>query len=274
MMINYICKIIGGLNVNKKVALITGASSGIGREFARIHAAIGGDLVIIARREDRLNELKQELEKKHNIKVKVIAKDLTLPNATIEIYNEVKEAEIQVDYLINNAGFGGRGYFHERPMELDLQMIQVNIVTLTALTRLFLPEFVKRNSGKILNVSSTGSLMAGPLQAVYYASKAYVTSFSNAIAQELHDTDITVTALLPGGTETEFAKTADMSNTPLFAKTVSPYVVAKEGYDAMLKGKLDVIAGVTASQSLMLSMLSFIPKKVMLKQIYQMQQEK
>ncbi|AIF52952.1 SDR family oxidoreductase [Pelosinus sp. UFO1] len=260
--------------MSKKVALVTGASSGIGREFARIHAAKGGDLVIIARRKDKLNELKQELEKKHNIKVKVIAKDLTLPKAPIEIYNEVKEAGIQVDYLINNAGFGGRGYFHERPMELDLQMIQVNIVTLTALTRLFLPDFVKRNSGKILNVSSTASLMAGPLQAVYYASKAYVTSFSNAIAQELHDTNITVTALLPGGTETEFAKTADLSNTPLFAKTVSPYVVAREGYDAMLKGKLDVIAGVTASQSVMLSMLSFIPKKVMLKQIYQMQQEK
>jgi short-subunit dehydrogenase len=254
--------------MNKKVALITGASSGTGREFARIHAAKGGDIVVIARREDRLNELKYELEKKHNIKVKVIAKDLTLPKAPIEIYNEVKEAGIEVDYLINNAGFGGRGYFHERPMELDLQMIQVNIVALTTLTRLFLPDFVKRNSGKILNVSSTASLMAGPLQAVYYASKAYVTSFSNAIAQELHDTNITVTALLPG------AKTADLANTPLFAKTVSPYGVAKAGYDAMLEGKLDIISGVTASQKVMLSMLGFIPKKVMLKQIYQMQQEK
>lgn len=274
MMTNCICEIMGGLNMNKKVALITGASSGTGREFARIHAAKGGDLVVIARREDRLNELKQELEKKYNIKVKVIAKDLTLPQAPIEIYNEVKESGIEVDYLINNAGFGGRGYFHERPMELDLQMIQVNIVALTTLTRLFLPDFVKRNSGKILNVSSTASLMAGPLQAVYYASKAYVTSFSNAIAQELHDTNITATALLPGGMETEFAKTADLANTPLFAKTVSPYGVAKEGYDAMLEGKLDIISGVTASQRVMLTMSSFIPKKVMLKQIYQMQQEK
>lgn len=259
--------------MSKKVALITGASSGTGRELSRIHAAKGGDLVVIARREDRLNELKQELEKKNKIKVKVIAKDLTLPQAPIEIYDEVKKAGIEVDYLINNAGFGGRGYFHERPMESDLQMIQVNIVALTALTRLFLPDFVKRNSGKILNVSSTASLMAGPLQAVYYASKAYVTSFSNAIAQELHDTKITVTALLPGGMETEFAQTADLTNTPLFAKTVSPQVVAKAGYDAMLKGKLNIISGVTASQRVMLATVGLIPKKVMLKQIYQMQQK-
>lgn len=274
MMTNCICEIIGGLSMSKKVALITGASSGIGREFSRIHAAKGGDLVVIARREGKLNELKQELEKKYNIKVKVIAKDLSLPQAPIEIYNEVKEEGIEIDYLINNAGFGGGGYFHERPMELDLQMIQVNIVTLTTLTRLFLPDFVKRNSGKILNVSSTAAFMAGPLQAVYYASKAYVLSFSNAIAQELHDTNVTVTALLPGGTETEFAKTANMSNTPLFAKTVSPQGVAKAGYDAMLEGKLDIIAGVTASQRVMIGMSKFMPKKLMLEQIYQLQQEK
>lgn len=260
--------------MSKKVALITGASSGIGREFSRIHAAKGGDLVIIARRENKLNELKQELENKYNIKVKVIAKDLTSPQAPIEIYNELKEAGIEVDYLINNAGFGGRGYFHERPMELDLQMIQVNIVTLTTLTRLFLPDFVKRNSGKILNVSLTAAFMAGPLQAVYYASKAYVLSFSNAIAQELHDTNVTVTALLPGATETEFAKTSNMSNTPLFAKTVSPQGVAKAGYDAMLEGKLDIIAGITASQRIIMGMSKFVPKKLMLKQVYQLQQEK
>lgn len=159
-------------------------------------------------------------------------------------------------------------------MELDLQMIQVNIVTLTTLTRLFLPDFVKRNSGKILNVSSTATLMPGPLQAVYYATKAYVLSFSNAIAQELKDTNITVTALLPGATETEFAKTSDMSKTAVFKKTANPYEVAKEGYDAMIKGKLDVVAGLTSSQKVTMSMLKFMPKKLMLKQVYQMQQEK
>ena len=127
-------------------------------------------------------------------------------------------------------------------MELDLQMIQVNIVTLTTLTRLFLPDFVKRNSGKILNVSSTAALIPGPLQAVYYATKAYVLSFSNAIAQELKDTNITVTALLPGATETEFAKTSDMSKTAVFKKTANPYEVAKEGYDAMIKGKRELFS--------------------------------
>lgn len=116
--------------------------------------------------------------------------------------------------------------------------------------------------------------MAGPLQAVYYASKAFVLSFSNAIAQELHNTNVTVTALLPGATETEFAKTSDMSNTPLFAKTVSPQDEAKSGYDAMLQGKLDIIAGVTPSQKVTMDMLKFTPKKLMLKQIYQMQEEK
>lgn len=260
--------------MNKKVALITGASSGIGREFARIHAANGGDLIIIARRKEKLNELKEKLEKKYNVNIKVIAKDLTLPESPMEIYNEIKEEGINVDYLINNAGFGGRGYFYERLMELDLQMIQVNIVTLTTLTRLFLPDFVKRNSGKILNVSSTATLMPGPLQAVYYATKAYVLSFSNAIAQELKDTNITVTALLPGATETEFAKTSDMSKTAVFKKTANPYEVAKEGYDAMIKGKLDVVAGLTSSQKVTMSMLKFMPKKLMLKQVYQMQQEK
>lgn len=260
--------------MNKKVALITGASSGIGREFARIHASKGGNLVIIARSEDKLRELKEELEKKYQVNVKIIVKDLTSPQAPQEIYNEVKEAGIKIDYLINNAGFGGRGFFHERPMELDLQMIQVNIVALTTLTRLFLPDFVQRNEGKILNVSSTAALMPGPLQAVYYATKAYVAFFSNAIAEELRDTNITVTNLMPGATDTGFAKTSDMNNTGVFAKPVSPATVAKEGYEGMLNGKLDVISGLSASQRLMMATIPFAPKKMLLKQVYDLQVKK
>lgn len=260
--------------MNKKVALITGASSGIGREFARIHASRGGNLVIIARSEDKLRELKEELEKKYQVNVKIIVKDLTSPQASQEIYNEVKEAGIKIDYLINNAGFGGRGFFHERPMELDLQMIQVNIVALTTLTRLFLPDFVQRNEGKILNVSSTAALMPGPLQAVYYATKAYVAFFSNAIAEELRDTNITVTNLMPGATDTGFAKTSDMNNTGVFAKPVSPETVAKEGYEGMLKGKLDVISGLSMSQRLMMATIPFAPKKMLLKQVYDLQVKK
>lgn len=258
--------------MSKKTALITGASSGIGKEFAHIHAERGGDLVIIARREEKLMALKTELENKHGIKVMVIAKDLTLPGAASEIYEAVKQAGVEVNYLINNAGFGGRGKFHERAWEQDLAMLNLNVIALTALTRFFLPDFVARNEGKILNVSSTASLMAGPLQAVYYASKAYVTSFSNAIAEELHDTNITVTALLPGATETEFASASGMDQTSLFENTFSARSVAEDGYKAMLDGKLNMIAGASFGQRMMMALVPLLPKKMTLKQIRQMQE--
>lgn len=257
----------------KKVALITGASAGIGKEFAKIHAAKGGDLIIVARSADKLNNLKQELESQYNCQVKVIVKDLTLSTAPREVYDEVKQAGMQVDYLINNAGFGGHGKFHEREWERDLAMINLNIVALTALTRFFLPDFVARNSGKVLNVSSTASLMAGPLQAVYFATKAYVTSFSNAIAEELSDTKVTVTALLPGATATEFAKEANLADTDLFNKAFSAESVAKDGYEAMLAGKLDVISGLTFAQKMMMAFIPVTPKKVVLKQIRQLQEK-
>lgn len=259
---------------DKKTALITGASSGIGKEFCRIHAEKGGYLVVVARRKDKLEELKGELEEKFGINVKVIVKDLTLPSAALEIYDEVKQAGVEIDYLINNAGFGWRGKFYECEWESNLDMINLNIIALTALTRFFLPDLVKRNEGRILNVSSTASLMAGPLQAAYYATKAYVTSFSNAIAEELYDTNVTVTALLPGATETEFAKTSGMDKTNLFENTFSARSVAEDGYKAMLDGKLNIISGVTFMQKMMMAAIPFIPKKKFLKQIRQMQEVK
>ncbi|MFY7670284.1 SDR family NAD(P)-dependent oxidoreductase [Tenacibaculum sp. MEBiC06402] len=258
----------------KNVALITGASSGLGKEFALIHAEKGGDLVIVARREEKLNKLKNEIESKFNAQVKVIVKDLTNNNAPTEIYKEIKDDEIEIHYLINNAGFGGVGKFHEREWQQDLDMINLNIIALTALTRLFLPDFVKRNSGKILNVSSTASLLPGPLQAVYYATKAYVTSFSNAINEELHDTNVTVTNLMPGATATEFGATSGMDKTELFNKTASAKSVAEDGYNGMINGKLDVISGLTFSQSLMMKMVPFTPKKMLLKQVRTLQQTK
>ncbi len=258
----------------KKVALITGASTGIGKEIAYIHAEKGGDLVIIARSEDKLNQLKEELESKFNSKVKVISKDLSHIDSAKEIYDEVKKEGIQIEYLINNAGFGGHGKFHKREWTQDLAMINLNIIALTALTNYFLPDFVNRNSGKVLNVSSTASLMPGPLQAVYYATKAYVTSFSNALAEELYDTNITVTALLPGATETEFAKTSGMDKTDLFKNTFSANEVALAGYNGMLKGKLNVMAGVSRMQKIMMAMIPLTPKKMILKQMRQMQEVK
>lgn len=256
----------------KNVALITGASSGIGKEFAQIHAQRGGDVIVVARRVEKLEQLKTELESAFKVKVMTIATDLTRAEAPKEIYTQLKEADITVDYLINNAGFGGHGKFHEREWEQDLAMINLNIVTLSALTRLFLPDMVSRDRGKILNVSSTASLVPGPLQAVYYATKAYVTSFSNAIAEELHDTNITVTALLPGATETEFAQTSGMDKTDLFSKAASAHSVALDGYNGMLKGKLNVISGFTTAQRIMTAMTPFLPKKMVLQQVRKMQE--
>ena len=256
----------------KNVALITGASAGIGKELAMIHAERGGDTIIVARRVEKLNALKAEIEQKHGTKVMVIVKDLARPTAAKEIYDEVNKAGIDVEYLINNAGFGGHGKFHERAWEKDLAMINVNIVALTALTRLFLPEMVRRNSGRILNVSSTAALLpAGPLQAVYFATKAFVTSFSNALQAELQDSKVTVTALMPGATETEFAKTSGMDKTDLFNKTFSARMVAEKGYNGMSKGKMDVIAGLTFGQRMMMGMIPMTPKKMLISQVRKMQ---
>lgn len=254
-------------------ALVTGASTGIGRELARIHAERGGDLVVVARSEGKLRDLKGELESAYGVSVRVIASDLTAEEAPRELYDDVTGAGIEVEYLVNNAGFGGRGQFHERDWTVDRAMIQLNVVALTALCRLFLPDFVARNRGRILNVSSTASLPpGGPLQAVYFATKAYVTSFSYAIAEELHDTKVTVTALLPGATETQFAKTAGMDGTSMFDRTFSAREVAKDGYDGMLAGKLDVVTGVSASQRMLFQAMPFVPKGIVLSQVRKMQE--
>lgn len=255
-----------------KAALITGASSGIGAELARIHAATGGDLVLVARRQTALKALAQELKAAHKIKVHVLAEDLSDEAAPQRIYDAVTAANIDVEYLMNNAGFGGRGKFSDRNWEDDRAMMQVNMVALTALTRLFLPAMIARGHGRILHTSSTAALLPGPLQAVYYASKAYVTSFSNALAEELHDTAITVTALMPGATETGFASRSGMDATALFENTTSAAVVARAGYDAMMRGDLDVITALPASQRLAMRIAPLLPKKALLKSIRKMQE--
>ena len=153
-------------------------------------------------------------------------------------------------------------------------MINLNIMSLTALTRLFLTDFVKRNSGRILNVASTAAFVPGPLQAVYYATKSYVLSFSNAIAEELHDTNVTVTALCPGPTDSEFAKVSGMDKTSLFKKSFSAKMVANAGYNAMMKGKLVKISGIGFSQRLMMALVPFSPIKLVLKQVRMMQEVK
>lgn len=256
----------------KKVALITGASSGIGKDLALIHAEKGNDLVVVARREDQLQKLKSELEEKYNVTVRVIAKDLIAPNACQEIHDEIKKEGINIEYLINNAGFGGHGYFHEQDSEYQQDMIDLNIKALTKLSRLFLPWMVERNSGRILNVASTAGLIPGPLQATYFATKAYVVSLSQGIAGELMDTDVTVTALCPGAVRTEFAEQADLEDTSLFEKAASSRSVAEVGYKAMMKGKLIAINELSLSIQLQY-LIPFIPKKMVLSMMKKIQEK-
>ncbi len=256
----------------KNVALITWASSWLWKEFAIIHANNWNDLVIVARRKAKLNALKKDLEKKYSVQVKVIEKDLTQPKSRQEIYDELKKEKIEIEYLINNAGFGWIWKFHERKWNDDKSMIELNIVALTELTRLFLPDFVKRNSWRVLNISSTASFLPGPMQAVYYASKAYVTSFNNAIHEELHDTDVTITALLPGATDTEFGKVSGMDKTSLFSHTASSEEVARDWYDAMMKWKICIVSWLNLPQKILMRIIPFIPKKILLKQIRKAQE--
>lgn len=248
----------------KNVALITGASGGIGREFARLHAERGGDLVIIARREEALQELKQELESKHGVEVLCIAADLTEQDAPQRLFDQVQSAGIEIDVLINNAGFGGHGKFHERAWEQDQAMIQLNVTTLCHLTRLILPGMVERNRGKILHVASIAAFLPGPLQAVYYATKAFVVSFSQAIAEELSDTQVTSTALCPGAIETEFARTANVEDVEAFENAASPRDVAQVGYDAMVAGKL-VVTNDWKLSFLKNWFIPFLPARMLLK---------
>jgi hypothetical protein len=257
----------------KEVALITGASSGIGKDLAYVHAEKGKDLVIIARREEQLFELKKDIETKHKVSVKVIAKDLIAPNAAQEIYDELEKEGIEVEYLINNAGFGGQGYFHEQDRNLQKNMITLNITALTEMNRLFLPQMVKRNSGRILNVASTAGYIPGPLQAIYFATKAYVLSLSQGIAGELMDSNVTSTALCPGAVETEFFEEANLLDTDLIKGAKSSRSVAEFGYEAMMKGKTDVINEFGLRIQLKY-LIQFVPKKFVFKMIKAMQEKK
>ena len=222
-------------------ALITGASGGIGRDLACLHAENGGDVVAVARSVEPLAELKAELEAKHSIQVTVIEMDLGQPDAAENLFAKVEEAGIEIDVLINNAGFGGHGLFHERSWEEDNAMIQLNIVALSGITHQFVQAMVQRKRGKILNIASTAGFLPGPLQATYYATKAYVVSFSQAIAEELSDSNISVTALCPGPVDTGFAKRADAEGVEAFKNLASSREVAEIGYNAMNKGKLIAI---------------------------------
>lgn len=256
----------------QNTALITGGSSGIGRELARLHAEKGGDLVLVARRADRLDELKTELENAHGVSVLVLAEDLAEPAAAERIFRRVADEGIDLDVLINNAGFGARSLFHEQDWIEVQAMIQVNAVALAALTHLFLHGFVARNRGRIMNVTSTAALQPGPLQAVYFASKAFGAYLSNALVEELRDTGITVTNFMPTATATEFAATSGMADTKLFRNTASPRRVAEDGYEAMMRGDMDAFGGMRPVRRFQYWLVSKLPKRTMLRIVRQAQE--
>ena len=249
---------------NFNTALITGASSGIGRELAIIHARKGGNLIIVARSEDKLLSLKKELETQYQVSVYPIVENLADPDSAQRIFQQTQAQGLQVDVLINNAGFGGHGLFFERDLQKDQAMMQVNMVSLVNLTHLFLTGMVERRNGKILNVSSTASFMPGPLQAVYYATKAFVTSFTQAIAEEGAEFNVTATALCPGAVATAFVEAGDLEGIDVWKKARSASSVAECGYKAMEKGKLVVInEGVLSF--LLNWVIPLLPRKTVLK---------
>ncbi len=228
----------------KPTALITGASSGLGYEFAKLFAANGYNLVLTARNEPKLQQIKDELS---HVDVTLAPKDLSQPHAGEELYQQLMDQKMSINVLVNNAGFGLNGEFDKLSLKQQQEMIQVNMTSLTDLTYCFLPEIKKQaNTGQfsgILNVASTAAFQPGPYMSVYYASKAYVLSLSEGIAGEVKGSGVQITTLCPGATETNFFKTAKAENAKLTENTMSPSVVAKEGFEGFIKKQNVVIPG-------------------------------
>jgi hypothetical protein len=248
-----------------KTALITGSTSGIGYELSYIHARQGGNLVLVARSKDKLEQIKKDLENKYKIDVYVIDKDLSIKDSAKSVYDEIINKNITVDYLINNAGFGDYGFFNESDWGKLERMINLNITALTQLTKLFLNDMIKRRDGKIMNVASTAAFQSGPTMAVYYATKAFVLSFSEAINNEVHNSGITVTTLCPGATESGFQEAASLQESRLVKgrKLPTSKEVAEYGYNAMLKGKSVVIHGIV--NYLLANSVRFFPRSAVVK---------
>lgn len=241
--------------------LITGASGGLGYEFAKLFARDHHNLVLVARSGDKLAQVAAELQA-HGVTVKTIALDLATPPAPKFLFDQLQREGIVVDILVNNAGFGAFGEFAQMPEGEILGQIQLNIAALTELTRLFLPPMVQRRRGRIMNVASTAGFQPGPLMAVYYATKAYVISFSEAIANEVRDSGVTVTCFCPGATHTGFARRAGNEKSRLFKQVgaMSAEKVALDGYRALMEGRTLAISG--AHNWLVAQSTRFAPRKL------------
>ena len=229
-------------------------------------------MILVGRSQNKLDAQAKEATAKYHVEIHTIAVDLSQPEAAQIIYDTCQKKDWLPDIIINNAGFGGQGDFaRERTMDQDLSMIAVNVETPTRILKLFLKDMIQRGSGRVLNVSSTAAVMPGPLQAVYYATKAYMTSFSNALWRELKDTGVTVTTLMPRTMSTGFANAGGLGDTALFAKATSPMPVAKAGYEGMEKGELNVTAGLVGAQKIFMPLSPMMPKKMLMNNVYDME---
>ena len=242
-------------------ALVTGASTGIGRDLAKICAGAGYDVVAVARNRAQLETLASEIMTTYRRQVRIVVKDLSRSEAPVELFSELADLHSQVELLINNAGVGMLGFFADLDAEKQMEMLRLNVDALTCVTRLFVPAMIARRKGYVLNVASTAAFQPGPLMAVYYASKAYVVSFSSALHNELKEQGVVVTALCPGPTQTEFQRRARMEATPLFRGAVMDSItVARIGFDAMMRGKPLVVAG--RLNGLMAFLTRFAPRQM------------
>lgn len=253
------------LHGTRSTALVTGASGGIGEAMARQLAARGANLILVARSEARLQTLAEELARQHGIRAEVIATDLSRPGAGESLQNEVEARGLQVDLLVNNAGFGGFSEFARQDAQEISEMITVNVTALTDLTRRFLPAMLQRGRGRVLNVASTAGFVPGPLMAVYYATKAYVLSFSEAVNEELRGTGLSVTALCPGPVETGFQDAATLNESRLMSGVTRLAVldvdtVARTGVEAMLRGQGVAVAGL--ANKVQVSSFRLLPRSV------------
>lgn len=242
-----------------KTTLITGASSGIGKELAYVYAEKKFNLILVARRKERLQEIKTDIVNKHSVSVELFDIDLSQFDSAEKLYVKTSALDLKVDVLINNAGYGISGQFPDIDMEKETNMLMLNMVSLTKLTKLFAKEMLKAGSGHIINIASTAAFQPIPTMATYAATKAYVLSFSEAIAYELKNTNVKVTAICPGATQSEFAQVADVAGKSLFNKAPTSRDLAEFIYKSMRKGKTTAIHG--GKNSFLTFIIRFVPRK-------------
>lgn len=260
------------MSKEKKNALITGATSGIGYELTKLFAENGFNLFIVARSEDELKQTAEEFRQQFSVNVETIALDLFDPENAFKIYDQLQSQGIKIDVLVNNAGQGEYGEFVETDINREIDIIQLNVISLVVLTKQFLKDMVQRGDGKILNVASVASKLPGPWQSVYHGTKAFVYSFSEAIREEVKEKGVVVTSLLPGATDTDFFSKANMLESKVVqeGKLDDPAKVAKDGYDALMNNDDRVISGL--KNKVQVGMSNIMPDDTLAKQMYKQQE--